>query len=158
MNRSWLPRSLRARLTLWHIAAMVLVLVVYAAAVFSLVRRNGSQALDDRLRSDFRWAAEMAEQRPDGMLTWFDGDARDENNPWLQVWSEDGQALFRTAVATRLPVPASDRLARDPRRSDCIGADRHGAVQGLERPRDDCRQARRPSGRRVGRGHATGAP
>ena len=114
MNRSWLPRSLRARLTLWHIAAMVLVLVVYAAAVFSLVRRNGSQALDDRLRSDFRWAAEMAEQRPDGTLTWFDGDARDENNPWLQVWSEDGQALFRTAVATRLPVPASDRLARDP--------------------------------------------
>ena len=114
MNRSGLPRSLRARLTLWHVAAMLLVLVVYAAAVFSLVRRNGSQALDDRLRSDFRWAAEMAEQRPDGTLTWFDGDARDENNPWLQVWSEDGQALFRTAVATRLPVPASDRLARDP--------------------------------------------
>ena len=114
MNQSWLPRSLRARLTLWHVAAMVLVLVVYAAAVFTLVRRNVSQALDDRLRSDFRWAAEMAEQRPDGTLTWFDGDARDENNPWLQVWSEDGQALFRTAVATRLPVPTSDRLARDP--------------------------------------------
>ncbi len=114
MNRSWLPRSLRARLTLWHVAAMLLVLVVYAAAVFTLVRRNVSQALDDRLRGDFRWAAEMAEQRPDGTLTWFDGDAWDENNPWLQVWSEDGQALFRTAVATRLPVPASDRLARDP--------------------------------------------
>lgn len=114
MNRSWLQRSLRARLTLWHVAAMVLVLVVYAAAVFTLVRRNVSQALDDRLRSDFRWAAEMAEQRPDGTLTWFDGDARDENSPWLQVWSEDGQTLFRTAVATRLPVPASDRLARDP--------------------------------------------
>ena len=114
MNRPWLPRSLRARLTLWHVAAMVLVLVVYAAAVFTLVRRNVSQALDDRLRSDFRWAAEMAEQRPDGTLTWFDGDARHENSPWLQVWSEDGQALFRTAVATRLPVPASDRLARDP--------------------------------------------
>ena len=114
MNRSWLPRSLRARLTLWHVAAMVLVLVVYAAAVFTLVRRNVSQALDDRLRSDFRWAAEMAEQRPDGTLTWFDGNAWDENNPWLQVWSEDGQALFRTTVATRLPVPASDRLAHDP--------------------------------------------
>ncbi|MEE8217692.1 MAG: histidine kinase dimerization/phospho-acceptor domain-containing protein, partial [Vicinamibacteria bacterium] len=114
MNRWWLPRSLRARLTLWHVAAMVVVLVVYAAAVFTLVRRNVSQALDDRLRGDFRWAAEMAEQRPDGTLTWFDGDARHENSPWLQVWSEDGQALFRTAVATRLPVPASDRLARDP--------------------------------------------
>ena len=114
MNRPWLPRSLRARLTLWHVAAMVLVLIVYAAAVFTLVRRNVSQALDDRLRSDFRWAAEMAEQRPDGTLTWFDGDARHENSPWLQVWSEDGQALFRTAVATRLSVPASDRLARDP--------------------------------------------
>ncbi len=114
MSRWWLPRSLRARLTLWHVAAMVVVLVVYAAAVFTLVTRNVSQALDDRLRGDFRWAAEMAEQRPDGTLTWFDADAWDENNPWLQVWSEDGQALFRTAVATRLPVPASDRLARNP--------------------------------------------
>lgn len=113
MRRWNLLRSVRARLTMWHVTAMVLVLVVYASAVFTLVQRNVSQALDSRLRSDFSWAAEMAQQRPDGTLTWFDGGSGMES-PWLQVWSEDGESLFRTALATRVPVPGSDALARRP--------------------------------------------
>ena len=114
MSRWWLRRSLRVRLTVWYVAAMVLVLAVYAAAVFTLVRRNVSQALDGRLQSDFRWAAEMAQQRPDGTLTWFEGDDWEEDNPWLQVRNQDGQPFYRTAVAKRLPVPESDALARNP--------------------------------------------
>ena len=114
MSRGWIPRTLRARLAMWHVAAMVLVLMVYATAVFTLVRHNASQALDDRLRGDFRWAAEMAQQGPDGTLTWFDGNEWEEGSPWLQVWSQDGRSLFRTAVAQRLPVPESKALARHP--------------------------------------------
>ena len=114
MSRWRLQSSLRVRLTVWYVAAMVLVLGVYAAAVFTLVRRNVSQALDGRLRSDFRWAAEMAQQRPDGTLTWFEGDDWEEDNPWLQVRNEKGQPFYRTAVAKRLPVPESDALARNP--------------------------------------------
>ena len=113
MSQWQLLHSVRARLTMWHVAAMVLVLAVYASAVFVLVQRNVSQALDSRLRSDFSWAAEMAQQRPDGTLTWFDGGSGMES-PWLQVWSEDGESLFRTALATRVPVPGSDALARRP--------------------------------------------
>ena len=114
MSRWWFSRSLRVRLTVWHVAAIVVVLAVYASAVFTLVGRNGSQALDDRLRSDFRWAAEMAQQGPDGRLTWFEGDDWEEDNPWLKVSSEGGQPLYRTAVAQRLPVPESDTLIRNP--------------------------------------------
>ena len=113
MSRWHFLFSVRARLTLWHVAAMVLVLGVYASAVFSLVQRNMSQALDSRLHSDFSWAAEMAQQRPDGTLTWFDGGSGMES-PWLQVWSEDGDSLFRTSLAARVPVPGSDALARRP--------------------------------------------
>ena len=51
-----------------HVAAMIVVLIVYASAVFTLVRINRASALDERLRSDFRWAAGMAQQQPDGML------------------------------------------------------------------------------------------
>ena len=114
MTRWWFPRSLRVRLTVSHVAAMLLVLMVYVAAVFALVSRNASQSLDDRLRGDFRWAAEMAQQGPDGTLTWFEGEDWAEDNPWLVVSSEDGAPVFRTAVARRLPVPGSEALAHDP--------------------------------------------
>jgi heavy metal sensor kinase len=112
MNR-WVPHRLRVRLTLWSVTVTVFVLGVYAAGVFFLVQRNASSALDDRLRSDFRWATEMAEQRSDGTLAWFDGDEWSEESPWLQVWSADGELVYQTAVARRLPVPQSSELARN---------------------------------------------
>lgn len=112
MSSWWFPRSLRARLTVSHVLAMLVVLMVYAAAVFTIVATNASQSLDDRLRSDFLWAAEMAQQGPDGRLTWFEGDEWQEDNPWLKVSGEDGETVYRTAVARRLPVPESDELAR----------------------------------------------
>ena len=110
MNAPWLPRTLRARLTAWHVAVMVVVLAIYAAVVLLIVTRNASRALDAMLRSDFRWAAGMAEQGPDGSLTWFEGDPWSEESPWLQVWGPDGALIYRTAVARRLPVPESETL------------------------------------------------
>ena len=110
MSGHWLPRTLRVRLTAWHVAVMVVVLAIYAAAVLLIVTRNASRALDARLRSDFRWAAGMAERDADGALSWFEGDPWSEDSPWLQVWTNDGRLIYRTAVARRLPVPASEAL------------------------------------------------
>ncbi|MCY4637050.1 MAG: ATP-binding protein [Acidobacteria bacterium] len=110
MIASRLPRTLRVRLTAWHVGVMVVVLAIYAAAVLLIVTRNASRALDARLRSDFRWAAGMAERGPDGSLSWFEGDPWSEESPWLQVWSLDGALIYRTAVARRLPVPESEAL------------------------------------------------
>ncbi len=110
MMVSWLPRTLRVRLTAWHVAVMVVVLAIYAAAVLLIVTRNASRALDARLRSDFRWATGMAEREPDGSLSWFEGDPWSEESPWLQVWTSDGALVYRTAVARRLPVPESEAL------------------------------------------------
>ena len=104
------PRTLQARLTLWHMSVILVVLGVYVSVVLFLVARNLSGALDARLRSDFRWAAEMAQQGPDGALSWFEGDPWSADTPWLQVWNPDGQLLYRTAVAARLPVPRSEGL------------------------------------------------
>jgi heavy metal sensor kinase len=113
MNRWPFPFGVRARLTLWYVAAMVVVLTVYAAGVFGFVSRSVSRALDGRIRSDFTWAAEMWEQQSDGSLTWFAAEdvGQDEDNPWLQVWSPSGDLLFQTAVARRNPVPESAALA-----------------------------------------------
>jgi hypothetical protein len=95
---------------------MLIVLGVYAAGVFTIVGRSVSQALDARLRGDYAWAAEMWDQRPDGTLTWFDSDeiGEDEDNPWLQVWTPEGELLFRTAVASRNPITDSQALASQP--------------------------------------------
>ena len=111
MTRRWVPHTVRARLTAWHVATMVVVLGVYVSVVLLLVRNNLSGALDNaRLRSDYRWAAEMAQQGPDGALSWFEGDPWSADGPWLQVWSPSGQLIYRTAVASRLPVPESEIL------------------------------------------------
>ncbi|PYR53446.1 MAG: hypothetical protein DMF95_03975 [Acidobacteria bacterium] len=109
---SWTrPRSIRLSLTVWYVGAIVVVLGVYAACLLIFVNQGASRSLDNRLRGDFHWAAEMAEQRPDGTVTWFEGAAADEDNPWLQVWNANGALMFRTAVAERQPIAESGRLA-----------------------------------------------
>ena len=110
MRTRWVPRTLRVRLTAWHVGVMVVVLGIYASVVLLLVTRNASATIDAQIRSDFRWAAEMAQQGPDGSLSWFEGDEWSEDSPWLQVWSPSGHLIYRTRVARRLPVPESEAL------------------------------------------------
>ena len=105
--------GIRARLTLSYVAAMVVVLTVYALGVFGFVSGSISRALDSQIRGDFMWAAEMWEQQADGSVTWFDAAdiSQDEDNPWLQVWSPSGDLLFQTAVAKRNSLPEAAALA-----------------------------------------------
>ena len=110
----WRAHSVRVRLTLWYIAAMLVVLAVYAAVVFTFVRRNLSAALDQQLRSDFSWAAAMVDQTPQGTITFYQGDEEfgDQELPWLQVWSPNGaQLLYSNFEAQRRPVPGTRALA-----------------------------------------------
>ena len=107
-------RSIRRSLTVWHMSALLIVLLAYAVAVFAFVRRNLSSALDERLRDDFEWAAAMADVNPDGSLKWFDEDPDgDHPGPWLQAWS-DGRLIFQTAVAERNAIPGAAELASRP--------------------------------------------
>lgn len=112
--RRW--SGIRSRLTLSYVAAMLVVLGVYAVGVFTVVRRSASSALDTQIRADFMWATEMWEEQPDGRLSWFDGqDAPDdEDRPWLRVWAPNGELLAQTAVARRNPLPESATLADQP--------------------------------------------
>jgi heavy metal sensor kinase len=107
------PLSVRVSLTLWYVAAMIVVLGLYASGVTFFVSTNLSRALDEQLRNDFQWAAQMAELRPDGTLTWFDDDSSGgDDTPWMQVWDGFGHLIFRTAVAERNPIPESRDLLK----------------------------------------------
>ncbi|MBM3772937.1 MAG: HAMP domain-containing protein [Acidimicrobiia bacterium] len=112
--RRW--SGVHSRLTLSYVAAMLVVLGIYAAGVFTVVRRSASSALDTQIRADFMWATEMWEEEPDGRLSWFDGHGaiEDEDRPWLRVWTPNGELLAQTAMAQRNPLPDSASLATEP--------------------------------------------
>jgi heavy metal sensor kinase len=102
VTRWWRSHSVRVQLTLWYVAAMTLVLAVYAAAILAYVSRSASQLLNQQLRSDFQWATVMVEQTPEGGITW-NGEEAIEEHPWLQVWGPDGKLLFRNGIALGQP-------------------------------------------------------
>jgi heavy metal sensor kinase len=109
VSRWWRSHSVRVRLTLWYVVAMVVVLALYAVVVFAFVNRSISETLNTRLRGDFQWASAMVEQTPEGGITWYE-DISDEEF-WLRVWSADGELLYQNVEAARSPLPQSRDLA-----------------------------------------------
>jgi heavy metal sensor kinase len=107
------PRSVRVRLTLWYVGVMLAVLGLYAGAVYTFIRDNSSQLLDERLHDDFDWASDMLAQRPDGSIAPYD-ETGEGDSPWLQVYSTNGELLYFTPEARRNPVPNSEKLAAMP--------------------------------------------
>ena len=127
MTRWWRSHSVRVRLTLWYVAAMVVVLAVYAALVFVFVSRNASAALDGRLRGDFQWASAMIDQTPEGGITWYEiEELTEDERPWVQVWSVDGERLYQNFEAQRRPLAEASELARRPEDS-LVAVDAPGA-------------------------------
>ena len=115
MRRWWRSHSVRMQLTIWYLAAMIVVLGVYAALVFVFVSRNASAALDARLRGDFQWASAMIDRTPEGVITWDEmEELTEEERPWLQVWSVEGERLFQNFEAQRRPLAEASQLAQGP--------------------------------------------
>jgi len=113
-GRWWRAHSVRMRLTLWYVAAMMVVLGVYVFGVYIFVSRNVSESLDERLRADFYWAAATVDEGPDGLIMPFPQIdlLLEEESPWVQVWSADGTALLLSnEEARRRPIPESETLA-----------------------------------------------
>jgi heavy metal sensor kinase len=107
------PRSVRVRLTLWYVGVMLVVLGVYAAAVYTFIQDNSSQMLDERLHDDFDWASDMLAQRPDGSIAPYE-ETGEGDSPWLQVYNLKGALLWDTPEARRNPLPESGKLAQKP--------------------------------------------
>ena len=112
-QRWWRAHSVRVRLTLWHVGAMIVVLGVYAAAVYAFVSRNASVEFDRQLRQDFFWVYASLYQDDFGMYMLNEPDRIDPDFPlpWTQVWRGDrSRVVFRNGEATVRPVPESRSL------------------------------------------------
>ena len=113
-RRWWRSHTVRVRLTLWYVAAMVVVLAVYAVAIYAFVNRSVVESLDQRLNADFWWALATVDESPEGLV--MSAPQVDllleEEPPWVQVWSADGgELLLSNAEAMRRPIPETQVLA-----------------------------------------------
>lgn len=113
MTRWWRSHSLRVRLTLWYVGTMVAVLALYVAVVYSFLRQNMIDTLDEQLRRDFAWASATVDYTAEGGFEWIDPEiVVGDDAPWVQVWNTDGtQLLVSSAEARRRPIPDSQQIA-----------------------------------------------
>ena len=114
MTKWWRSHSVRMRLTLTFVLAMMVVLAVYATAIFVFVSRSVSDTLNQQLRGDFQLAAAMVYQTPEGNFTWMPPEELmpEAELPWIEVWSADAQTrLFSSTEAERSPISESQALA-----------------------------------------------
>jgi hypothetical protein len=113
-GRWWRSHGVRVRLTIWYVAAMMVVLGVYVFGVYTFVSRNVSESLDERLRADYFWAAGTVDEGPGGLIMPFPQIdlLLEAESPWVQVWSADGrELLLSNDEARRRPIPESQALA-----------------------------------------------
>jgi len=110
----WRSHGVRMRLTALYVAVMLVVLGVYIFGVYTVIRRNALDALDQQLRGDFFWVAGSVFQQEDGTFDQNEPDMQvaSAGLPWVQVWNEDGtRVLFRNSEARRRPIPAAQAQA-----------------------------------------------
>jgi len=122
---SWRPRSVRLRLTLWYMAALSAILLLYAGGVLVFVRHRLYRELDRRLHEQFETAEHRLRRVGTDGLSWHEsGSHHDEKGEpkqhGVQVWSREGRLLLqrgwpdRTAIGAgfsqRMP-PETVRLA-----------------------------------------------
>jgi heavy metal sensor kinase len=110
-----LARSVRARLAWWYAGTMALVLVAYAAGVFTFVNHLLRQELDDRLHDDFQLAEESLQMTSEGITLSRPrlGREHDEQQPWVEIWQVPALIRFRTPRAGSAML---DELQALPRR------------------------------------------
>ena len=94
MTSWWQPRSVRVRLTLWHLVALAIVLALYAGGVFAFVRHTLVADLDRQLHEDFDRAEDSFRRNPDGTLS-------------SVVVDSDRDTTVDMRVGARRPAPVS---------------------------------------------------
>ena len=115
-RRWWRSHSVRVRLSVAYVGAMIVVLAVYVAAAYAFVSRYASANLDEQLRHEFSWVYASLYQDEFGMYMLTEPDRLDPEFPlpWVQVWRGDfSRVVYRNGEAVRTSVPESRSVATD---------------------------------------------
>lgn len=109
--------SLRARLTIWFGASLLLILAPVMASLAVLEWRQMRHALDHHLEQDLEFAAEMLVARAGG-VQWRTGASSDPgydagSQRWVEVYTPQGDPLYfrglpaRPEIRAALPAPTA---------------------------------------------------
>src|SRR5438552_1975732 len=109
MRRRWTAPSIRVRLTGWYAVVLTVMMIVYATATFIAVRYEVLKQLDRQLHDEFEAAEGLLIRTPDGRVAW-DGnrhhDPDSDEAGVYEVWSADGQQVYRSGASVVLPPVA----------------------------------------------------
>ena len=99
------PRSVRARLALWHAGVLALVVCAFSGAVYLLVRVQLRRDLDERLARDLATVERTYREAPYDLV-----EAESRAGVELFEVVERGEVLYRTPGWARLG-PGTERIA-----------------------------------------------
>lgn len=94
------PRHVRTRLTLWYVAVLAALLLIFAAGIATFFYLSLRNELDANLIQDFETVEALLEAEPGGMIalrSHHHEDEEEERPRFLEVWSTDGKLLYRSA-------------------------------------------------------------
>ncbi len=115
----WAHRTVRFRLALWYAVGGIVLLAGFSATLYVYVAERMARPLAYQLRKDLTGVLHSLEVGPDGQLWWKgapigDGAAWPAENPWFELWDENGKLVRRlwpfpeNRVQTKFP-PARAR-------------------------------------------------
>ena len=121
LSHWWRHRSFKARLTIWYVASMCVVLVVFAGITYEVVEHRLEAELDRQLRIDFDIVEAQLDLPEGGAFTWPVVGAHGDEGfarlfAWFEIWSEDGKLLLRhwpipeNAIHRPLAAPTASSL------------------------------------------------
>jgi heavy metal sensor kinase len=105
MIRGW-ATSIRTQLTGWYMAAVGIMLVVYATATFLAVRHEFGEQLDEQLHEDFEAAEAALARAADGGVQWTGERHHDADSTEAlayDIWSIGGDRLAVAGASAVLP-------------------------------------------------------
>jgi heavy metal sensor kinase len=115
---TWVPPSIRVRLTGWYSVALCLMLVVYATATYLAVRHEFFEQLEDQLHDDFEAAEGFLVPAADGHIVWASDrhhDPDEDEDRGIDVWAAGGEPIYRSGASTSLPPVALAAASATPR-------------------------------------------
>jgi len=102
--------SVRTRLALWYGVALLVVVSIYAGAVFFQVHDDLYESLDGQLEGDqalaLQWLSQRTASPADAGAALTGGSAESRPDvPWVDAWNADGRRLFDAGSRPALPPP-----------------------------------------------------